>query len=534
MHQPEFGRLASNGATFFNSLFVENLPPENLCIYNGRNSAWTGPNLESSVNPFEDIIQAIESCPAGKEDGILVFWIGYGCIYTNDFLFYIDTPKNGNGVDANGDDADGDDNDPGIFFKRTDISMALKKKQIRFAGLITDAGRQFSINKKNQVRLVPGTERITPLMNSLFLESQGFLDINSTHMGQTPILLENYGSSMLEAFAEFLETHGKPSAQWSEFVEEMNGTMASHFPGNKQVIDVFSIPKSQGSEPNQTIVEGSGIAPPSDNETTFVNKCMETSDVESAKPPAGAGLPIADPTHSPETMAVPVPQASEVEKAFMRGAETWKMDWEEIKAHMQDQIRSTRSELYPSATRPSNNILRYWSTPNFSPEPGDLLIGMNNRMITNHSNFLAAIHTSPRIIYLTVIDHKTGIVHLLRTRMNGSAHPDRLGLEITDFPPAGALIVGGAPGSPVTRCQQNLCPFHFRYNPLPYPPEEAALAASAAVPAPAPAPAPTGTPVPAPMASAPAAPEVPNTTAPPIAPIQPAPIPNQGGQTIDL
>ena len=66
------------GLTFFTSLFVENLPAENVSVYNAPDSRWTGDDISSADRPIDALKIAIETCPAGADDGILVFWFGKG------------------------------------------------------------------------------------------------------------------------------------------------------------------------------------------------------------------------------------------------------------------------------------------------------------------------------------------------------------------------------------------------------------------------------------------------------------------------
>lgn len=397
-----------NGITFFSSLFVENLPSKNIALYNAPGSRWNGPDFAKSSDPFEALLEAVRACPAEGDDGILILWFGKGGFVKNDFVFFVNVREN----------AETETKEPSEQHSaerrvaRSELILALKAKQLRFAGLISESSRQFKRENSSRAKhYTPNTSEITSLMSSLFFEPRGFLDINSSHRTQSSIVLEPYGSSMLEAFGEFLETCDYKAARWTETIDAVNDLMNEHFSKHKQKIEVFSVPKEPVTE--------------------------EESDTEVKKE--------------------------------IRPAEGWRGDWDEIEQRIRTRIAEGREEIYPDGDKIGPNPVPsgIWSAPLYYPERGDLLIGINGKRILTYNEYIDAIQTSPPLIHLTIIDHRTGIVYEMRTMMGPPGPRVRLGMAVVEDGWGGVRVTGTTAGSPASRCQY-LTGYHiWRYLPLP-------------------------------------------------------------------
>lgn len=455
-----------SAVTFFTSLFVENLPSENLSVYNAPGSVWTGEDILTSDCPFETLKTAIADCPAQGEDGILVFWIGRGALVKDEFFFFEREPKpfqekgqeitaedddSGDGspaeteeealehgegaetesavpetdtdqalsemADPNQENANGKEKPAERRIPRSELVLALKEKKVRFTGLITDSSRQFKRgNPEKNTHYTPNTEEIISLMSSLFFETRGFLDFNSCRRNQTSLLVGYYGSLMVETMGEFLETDNGKYARWTETVDAVNALMRDRARPHKQKIDLFSVPKEPRRDP-----------PP---------------------PPPPPGFPAVEHPH--------------------RSAELWRDDWNEIVRDIQARLERGREERYPAdyEDAPSRFRSSLWSPPRYYPERGDLLIGINGQRIVNYEQYLDAIQRSPEVIYLTVIDHRTGIVYEMRTVMGPPGPPVRLGLAVVEDPWGGVRVTNTILGSPAAHCQYLIGYRRWRYAPF--------------------------------------------------------------------
>ena len=94
-----------------------------------------------------------------------------------------------------------------------------------------------------------------------------------------------------------------------------------------------------------------------------------------------------------------------------------------------------------------------WSAPIYHPEVYDRVIEVNGEDVDDEIDFRYAIKNSPRRIYMTLIDHRTGSTYRLRTWLLPSGHPYRLGLYFRTSSNGGVRIVGHMPGYPCMRCQ---------------------------------------------------------------------------------
>ena len=420
------------GLTFFTSLFVENLPAENVSVYNAPDSQWTGDDISSADRPIDALKIAIETCPAGADDGILVFWFGKGGFVKDEFLFFVNEPRTeGDAAPVPAEEAESDgpdekdagsageaqeDSEPKSVVRRiprSEVTLALKEKRIRFAGLITESSRQFKRGNTDRTpHYTPNTGEITSLMSSLFFETRGFLDLNSSRKNQASLLIGAYGSLMLESLGEFLETCDYKAARWTDTVDAVNVLMRENFRAHKQKIDVFSVPK----EPR-------------------------------------------DPPPSP---------GAEPDGRHRHSAQRWRDDWDEIARSIRDRIGRMPDERYPAdyQTAPDRFRSALWSAPIYYPETGDLLIGINGQRILNYRQYIGAIQGSPDMIYLTVIDHRTGFVYEMRTVMGPPGPAIRLGLAVVEDPWGGVRVTNTVLGSPAAHCQYLIGYRHWRYAPF--------------------------------------------------------------------
>ncbi len=433
----EFARLGSDRII---SLFVENLPAGSLVLYNddrptdGSSPRWSGPDLEASTNHASDLIQAIQDCPAGPEDAIFVFWFGQSAPPTIDRLLLFST----------------DGEDSGL--PRSELVTALKRKKVRLAGLMTEAGSKWKVRKlKKAPDLTAGHEKIAPCLANLIFLDRGFLDINSLERKETANLLPIFGGALPLGLEKAL-TESDPTATWRTVLLKIDHYVVNDLKFHQQ-LDVNSIPRR-----------------PDDSAES-----AETANQETAESTDSAENQETD-AQEPEE---PQPRSR---RHHSRKRDSQKFDWD-VYAEEYRNSESIRSEPYPSNYddfRDENRTYgesgfadpvpgwsggnRNWSAPIYHPEAGDILLGINGVPIFHYSDFLDEIQESSQVIYLTLADQYTGAIYELRTMM-GPAIPNRvrLGLSVANNYFGGVRITGTALGTPASRCQYRL---GFQYGPL--------------------------------------------------------------------
>lgn len=104
---------------------------------------------------------------------------------------------------------------------------------------------------------------------------------------------------------------------------------------------------------------------------------------------------------------------------------------------------------------PGNGGNFSWSSPMYRPERGDRIIRVNGSRIDDVSDFYSEVKSSPTMIYLDFIDHRTGSVYTMRTRLNPPYVQSRLGIYVEEYNYGrGVVVTGFLSGYPGLRCQK--------------------------------------------------------------------------------
>ena len=162
--------------------FYANVPGDQLVMFNNPmadfadgssqnlQNPWMGQDVRSDLVDMKNkILQALDNCPAGENDAIVMFYTGHGAYDDNGHFLMMPDCEN-------------------RLYRKT-ILERMARKNPRLAVLITD-----SCNLQVPSGMAPGPaarmippERITPLFESLFIRSRGVTDMNSSSEGQESI-----------------------------------------------------------------------------------------------------------------------------------------------------------------------------------------------------------------------------------------------------------------------------------------------------------------------------------------------------------
>lgn len=162
--------------------FYANVPGGQLVTYNNPmadfadgssrelQNPWEGPDVRGDLVDMKNkILRAIDNCPSGRNDTLVVFYTGHGA-YDDDGHFLV-MPDGKNRL-----------------YRKT-ILDRLARKSPRLAVLITD-----TCNLHVPSGMQPGPtpqmippQTISPLFDSLFIRSRGVVDINSSSEGEVSV-----------------------------------------------------------------------------------------------------------------------------------------------------------------------------------------------------------------------------------------------------------------------------------------------------------------------------------------------------------
>ena len=523
------GEFAQDGVSVVERLFGRNLPEDKLVVYNhgwhGAPSVWTGPDLAKSAKPFDDLLEAVASCPASQDDSLVVFWMGYRSWLNNECFLNQSSGQSQGEVNK---------------LSRQKLSSAIQAKQTRMAALFTESGkifRRYDVPKRSYG--APNTDKVSILMNSLFFQTQGFVDLNSSERKQNPMLLDAYGGAFVEVLVEIIEKLDYKQMDWQEFVSKANMLTEQNFPGKKQNIEVWSLPGNATDQANSApaqspaaVKDSTSNAPASSNK---VSRVIPKSDV--FKDDASSSDSDTQATSSRRGSASRRTSSGSYKsrhssvagsQSIQRKAGNW--NWDAYTANWNERSNERQAESYPESyvattgvQAPDNWSSSMWSAPVYHPERGDYLLAINGMQIYNYAGFIDAIQRSPSIIYLTFADYRTGRVYEMRTSIAPAmGQRMRLGLYVVNSPLGGVQVTGSVLGSPVSRCQYRhgyldfsypVPDYHYGVRPIPVP-----------IPIPVPDPDPMPGPIPIPIPG-------PHPYVPPIDPINGPtdPIPSPSG-----
>ena len=366
---------------------AQNMPAKYFVRYNERSAydggtgdEWTGPDIHHSDNVHDDILEAIERCPAGEKDAIFFYWCGHGAY--DDDGHYLFMPK-GRGR-------------PTMY--RKEILNALHRKNPRLVVFITDSCHTYL--PPCAMSWVPGmpsprfleTEAGIPrLYVTLFFTYSGTLDMNSSSPDQKsdimdPTKYQGSGTVFSCAFSSIMENKRLQPYGWKELVQQINA-MARGWNFN-QDCHVWTYPEKINSNP----IPESEIAR---------RGWWRTISGPGGGWDGGTG-------------------------GWGGGTGGW----------------GGGTGGWGGGTGGWDGSSGDWSAPIYHPEVGDRIVGVNGVPVADVSEFSRAVKSSPTVITLRVYESRKGSYCYLRTSLRPSGSRSRLGIVVDDDGGPGALVIG--------------------------------------------------------------------------------------------
>jgi len=421
--------------------FYANVPRGQLVMYNfpsdtpdGRmETLWQGPDVRHDLVDMKNkILTAIDQCPSGANDTIIVFYTGHGA--SDDEGHFLVMP-------------DGE-----TRLHRKTILERVARKGPRLAVLITDACN-LSVGSGiggQAAAHIAQPQTISPLFASLFINSRGVVDINSSSEGEVSIGAIGGGLLTLslaymgnqpnfKAYPGFTRPQPDaeeqpsgaviPSIDHTAAMAKFFGGLSEHgmhgnFDPSKPAFGVFFEYSQQnlGWDAVSNLLKTKiqilfkAAAPEGwDNRGEGGKQTTQTPRFYSLAPTAG-GLS--------QPMPIQPSSPTEVGQPTDVGQPT---------GSTQPQVR--------------------WSPPTYRPSVGDMILEVNGRPIRNINEYYYAVKNSPAIMTFVLWEARTGRKYLLRAQLNPPGSNSRLGIGGQDAPGGGVRVVYVMQGYPGARCQ---------------------------------------------------------------------------------
>lgn len=215
------GECVQAGVNLMRGTFKSALPEHRLVLYNDYDSSWKGPDVSNSSSIRRDLLRAIASCPAGPNDAIVCYWCSHGAFDEGGHYFDL------------ADDA----------IRRATVLSALKAKGCRFTALISETCHVY---KQVAAEMLPGAgvpDDVSPLFQSLFFESRGVLDINSSSPGQSAAASSDFGGPFTFMFYNVLTRASDRRLSWNQTIKLIDLLVAKQFGSQvDQTVYAWSIP----------------------------------------------------------------------------------------------------------------------------------------------------------------------------------------------------------------------------------------------------------------------------------------------------
>lgn len=208
-------------------VFSDNIADFRLVIYGSDD--WEGPRLNDSSSMRQDILQAIENCPAGSNDTIVFYWSGHGG-YDEDGHYFV-MPR-------------------GSSFRylyRNEVMSALKSHGARLTVLISDCCNTFS-RTFFAPALAPNPplqNTVSPLFRKLFFEAYGILDVTSSQRGETSRCNSETGSYFTLGLWLLLNQSNANDTDWSSLLQDVDHLVKKINDG--QTVFIKSLPRYNGN-----------------------------------------------------------------------------------------------------------------------------------------------------------------------------------------------------------------------------------------------------------------------------------------------
>jgi hypothetical protein len=409
--------------------FYANVPGGQLVTYNNPMidfadgssgflpNPWEGPDVRSDLVDMKDkILRAIDHCPAGQHDAIVIFYTGHGG-YDDDGHFLV-MPDGQNRL------------------HRKTILDRIASRNPRLAVLITDT---CNLHVPSGVRPGPAPmlippERISPLFDSLFIRSHGVVDINSSSEGE--VAIGAIGGGLL--------------------------TLSLAYMGNEPDFQTYAgfdrNPRSSWAALSDAII-------PSVDHSMAVHEFFGQSfehGMHGNFDPDGPsfGIMFANAHQNLTWEAVGRLLKAKIDRLFQTVAPNgWDTDEGRQVTQTPRFYSLPRSEGSGSQSLASGQAHTHsqqqgrWSRPTYRPEVGDRIIEINGRPIHNLADYVQAVKSSPAAMTFLLWDARTGKTFLMQTQLNPRNSNSRFGVGAEEAPGGGIRVKYVRQGYPGTRCQ---------------------------------------------------------------------------------
>ena len=428
--------------------FYANVPGDQLVMYNNpmadfadgssRNlrNPWEGPDVRSDLVDLKaKILRAIDVCPAGSNDTIIVFFTGHGA--NDDQGHFLMMPDGENRL------------------HRKTILEHIARKRPRLAVLITDScslSVPSGMAPGPSARMIP-PERMSPLFESLFIRSRGVVDINSSSEGEESIGAIGGGLLTLslaymgnqpnfKSYPGFNKPRDRdsrmpsdakiPSVDHSMAMAEFFGGMIEH--GMHGNFDPDQPPFGilfQYADQNLTW-EAVGKLLTTKVDTLFKTVAPKGWDAQSGNKQM---------TQTPRFYSVAKTEGGRARP--------------HTPGRTQPNTAGQTQRHTPGRTQPNTagQPQRRWSRPIYRPEVGDKILQINGQPIRNFDDYFRAVKSSPPTMTFVLWEARTGAEFLMRTQLNPPTAKSRFGVGGENAPEGGVRVKFIMPGYPGTRCQ---------------------------------------------------------------------------------
>ena len=401
--------------------FYANVPGDQLVMFNNPmadfadgssrdlRNPWMGPDVRSDLAGLKQkMLRAIDVCPAGADDAIVVFFTGHGAY--DDKGHFLLMPG-------------GEDR----LYRKT-ILDRIARKGPRLAVLITDSCNMQVPSGSPPgpaARMIP-PQRITPLFESLFILSKGVVDINSSSEGQESI--GAIGGGLLTISLAYMGN--RPNFKsYPGFVKPQRSNLDN--PSGAEIPPV---------DYSMAMGEFFGRITEHDMHGNF----------DPSLPPFGIFFEYQQKGLSWDTASKLL--VKKVNTLFQTIApKGWDTSGGEKQMTQTPRFYSL-AKTEAGRVRPGQKQRR-WSRPVYRPEVGDMILEINGQPIRNFDDYYRAVKSSPPMMEFVLGDVRRGVNYLLRTKLNPPDADSRFGVGGENAPGGGVRVKYLMPGYPGTRCQ---------------------------------------------------------------------------------
>ncbi|HLA85473.1 MAG TPA: hypothetical protein VJL29_11820 [Thermoguttaceae bacterium] len=418
--------------------FYANVPAGRWVMYNfplddapggEMHAPWEGPDVRGDLVDMKDkILTAIDRCPAGPNDTIVVFYTGHGA--ADEVGHFLVMP-------------DGE-----TRLHRKTILERMAKKQPRLAVLITDACNlsvPSGLGPAPAAHMIP-PERISPLFESLFIRSRGVVDINSASEGEVSI--GAIGGGLLTLSLAYMGN--QPDFKAYE------GFVRPQLPDDE--------PPSQAKIPSidhmRAMAEFYG---------GYTEHGMH-GNFSPDKPPFGILFEYHEQSLSWEAVAkllktkigvlfdAVAPQGWDTGAGKQTTQTPRFYSLAQTPGGLADPAPINRPSTSSAPSGPAQPVPveqaeRRWSRPAYRPEVGDRILEINGRAVRNFNDYHQAVKSSPPVMTFVLWEARTGKKFLFRTQLNPPGADSRFGVGGENAPGGGVRVSFVMQGYPGTRCQ---------------------------------------------------------------------------------